>query len=272
MTNRQLKATLLGCGSSGGVPRIGNDWGVCDPNNPKNRRSRCGLHVAISGIEGEPPVSILIDTAPDLREQLIRNEISDVDCVLFTHDHADQTHGIDDIRVLAYKKRGQMPVYGNEATLAVLSNRFSYCFKKPEGSPYPPIVRAMPPISPYVPFEIVKGDNKVSVMPLDQDHGTIRSLGFRIGDFAYCNDVVELPEQTLSSLEGVKMFIVDALRYDPHPTHAHLEKSLGWIEQIKPDVAVLTNLHIDLDYEVLSSEVPENVQVGFDGLSLTLDM
>lgn len=267
---KSLTMTLLGCGSSGGVPRIGNDWGVCDPHNPKNRRSRCGAHVSIDFGDDRKPLSILIDTPPDLREQLIRSEIGEVDCVLFTHDHADQTHGIDDVRVLAYVRRSQMPVYGDQITFERLMGRFGYCFRTPPGSPYPPILKAMPAINAYEPFQVGEGERVVSVLPLDQDHGTVRSLGFRIGDFAYCNDVVDLPERSLELLEGVKLFVVDALRYKPHPTHAHLEKSLEWIDRTGAETAVLTNLHIDMDYDVLSRETPAHVLVGYDGMTLSL--
>ena len=267
---KSIKVTILGCGSSGGVPRIGNDWGVCDPENHRNRRSRCGIHVSVELAGDQKPLSLLIDTPPDMREQLIRNEIKSVDAVLFTHDHADQTHGIDDIRVLAYTNRAPMPVYGNSETIEELAERFRYCFFQPEGSPYPPIVKAMPTIEVYVPFSVGKEARSVEVLPLDQDHGGVRSLGFRIGDFAYCNDVVDLPERSLEMLEGVKLFVVDTLRYTPHPTHSHLEKSLGWIERLQPETAILTNLHIDLDYETLSAETPDNVLVGYDGMTATI--
>ena len=266
----QTRIVILGCGSSGGVPRIGNDWGVCDPSNPKNRRSRCGLFVEIKKA-GEAPFRLLIDTAPDLREQLIRNEIRDVDCVLYTHTHADQCHGIDDLRVLAYLQRAQMPIYGMQSTLDELNERFGYCFNRPSGSPYPPILNAKPPIVANKRFtaEGASGGS-VEVLPLDQDHGSVRSLGFRIGNFAYCNDVVDLPEETLARLEGLDLFIVDALRYDPHPTHAHVEKSLGWIERIKPKRAILTNLHVDVDYEQLGRELPDTVEPAYDGMEVII--
>lgn len=263
---KALKLTILGCGSSGGVPRIGNDWGVCDPENPKNRRSRCGVHVEMSFEGDAEPLSLLIDTPPELREQLIRNEIGRVDGVLFTHDHADQTHGLDDIRVLAYNMRSQMPVYGNEETMRELAHRFRYCFTQLPGSPYPPIIKVDKIVEAYQPFSVGVGERAVEVLPVEQDHGSMRSFGFRIGDFAYCNDVVDLPEKSLKLLEGVKLFVVDALRYKPHPTHAHLEKSLKWIERIQPEQAILTNLHIDMDYETVSNETPDHVHVAYDGM------
>lgn len=262
----KIGVTILGCGSSGGVPRIGNDWGVCDPENPKNRRSRCGIHVAVQPYSDDAAISILIDTAPELREQLIRNNIGKVDAVLYTHAHADQAHGIDDLRALAYNKRGQMPVYSNAATISELEERFSYCFKQPEGSPYPPILKSMEPVMPFEPFMVGNESMQVDVLPIDQDHGTIRSLGFRIGNFAYCNDVVNLPEESLKAIEGVKLLIVDALRYTEHPTHAHLAKSLQWIERSGAEKAILTNLHIDMDYDKVSAETPDHVFVAYDGI------
>tara|TARA_Y100000052_G_scaffold27608_1_gene37656 strand:+ start:3823 stop:4509 length:687 start_codon:yes stop_codon:yes gene_type:complete len=228
------------------------------------------MHVTASFGESLPDYSFLIDTSPDLREQLIRNEISRVNSVLYTHDHADQTHGIDDIRVLAYMMRAQLPVYGMKETLAELTHRFNYCFVQPPKSPYPPILKAMPAIVPYTPFELGEEGGRFSVMPLDQDHGSLRSLGFRVGDFAYCNDVVDLPEKSLDQLTGLRLLVIDALRYEPHPTHSHLEKSLSWIEQLRPEKAVLTNLHIDLDYDRLTKETPDHVEPAYDGMTIIL--
>lgn len=265
----EVRAIILGCGSSGGVPRIGNDWGACDPENPKNRRSRCGMYLEIR--DGDVQQNLLIDTAPDLREQLLRHEINRVDGVLYTHTHADQCHGIDDLRVLAYMQRKRMPIFASEQTFNELHERFGYCFKTPDGSSYPPILDARPAIRAGEMFSV--GPDNVhsafSVLPVDQDHGSVRSLGFRIGDFAYCNDVVDLPEESLALLKSLDVFVVDALRYEPHPTHAHVEKALSWIAELKPRKAILTNLHIDLDYETLSSELPENVYAAYDGLSIT---
>ena len=263
-----LNVTILGCGSSGGVPRIGNDWGACDPENPKNRRTRCGIFVEAEFSAGIEPLRFLIDTPTDLRDQLVREQIGSVDAVLFTHEHADQTHGIDDVRVLAYMQRKRMPVYGSEETMTVLSRRFDYCFKQKEGSPYPPILETMDFISAYNEFEIGEGERSISILPLDQDHGSMRSFGFRIGDFAYCNDMVDLPDKTLSELKGLDCLVIDALRYDPHPTHAHLQKSLDWIEELAPKKAVLTNMHIDLDYETVTKETPDNVFAAYDGMKL----
>ena len=259
-----LTFTLLGTGSSGGVPRIGGDWGACDPSNPKNRRSRCSAHVKIDNSDGST-VSLLIDTSPEMREQLLRNDISKVDAVLYTHAHADQAHGIDDLRVLVYDQRRRMAVYADKPTMNELTSRFDYCFKTPPNSSYPPILEPRPLITPFETFRIEEGAFPVTVLPLDQAHGKIRSLGFRIGGFAYCNDVVDLPKQSLNALTNLDVLVVDALRYEPHPTHAHLDKALDWIEILKPKRAVLTNLHIDMDYEKVTAQTPSNIEVGYDG-------
>ena len=198
----------------------------------------------------------------------MRESIDRVDAVVFTHEHADQTHGIDDVRVLAYKQRKRMPVYGSEETMTVLSRRFDYCFKQKDGSPYPPILETKDYLSAYSEFQLGVGERSLAILPLDQDHGSMRSFGFRIGDFAYCNDMVDLPERTLSELKGLNCLVIDALRYEPHPTHAHLQKSLDWIAALEPEKAVLTNLHIDLDYETVSQETPDNVFVAYDGMKI----
>lgn len=258
-----IRAIILGSGSSGGVPRVGNDWGRCDPENPKNRRSRCGLYLEVTDERNSHHV--LIDTPPDLREQLLRNQISRVDSVLFTHTHADQCHGIDDLRVLAYAQRKRMPVFADKISFEELFVRFRYCFQTPEGSSYPPILDAQPEIEAGKAFKL---DNFVNVLPLDQDHGSVRSLGFRIGNFAYCNDVVDLPAESLNALKGLDVFIIDALRYEPHPTHANVSQALAWADLLKPKMTVLTNLHVDLDYEELRQQLPKNVVPAYDGMTI----
>lgn len=259
-----VEARILGCGSSSGVPRIGlngPDWGVCDPLNPKNRRSRCSLLVKAGGL------SVLIDTSPDLREQMLAAGTGKVDAVLITHDHADQTHGIDDLRAIAYAMRRRMPVYADAETLQTLKSRFSYCFETPAGSAYPPILDARLIDDPLTPFVIDAKEGAVGVVPFAQTHGRIRSLGFRIGPVAYSSDVSGLDEAAFAALEGVECWIVDALRDDPHPTHSHVAQTLEWIARVKPRTAILTNLHIDLDYAALSARLPEGVEPAFDGLT-----
>lgn len=265
----RLRATLLGTGSSGGVPRIGNDWGVCDPDEPRNRRRRCSLLVERFTEGAEQATRVLIDTSPDLREQLLDARVSALDAVVYSHDHADQSHGIDDIRVIAYRMRRRMPVYADAATADSLTGRFSYCFEGKGG--YPPILDLQPAIAPGERFQIEGPAGAVEFLPVDMEHGAIRCLGFRIGDFAYCNDVSDLPEETLVQLQGLDVLVIDALRYTPHPSHAHLEQTLGWIERLKPRRAVLTNLHIDMDYRTLLAELPDGVVPGHDGMVLETD-
>lgn len=265
----KLRLTILGCGSSGGVPRIDGDWGRCDPDEPRNRRSRCSLLVEQFG-ESDVPTTVLIDTAPDLREQMLAASAKRVDAVLFSHDHADQTHGIDDLRVLAYRAKHRVPVYMDDQTSATLTDRFGYCFQTPEGSSYPPILEARDMPAPGETVEIDGPGGVLNATPILQDHGNIPSLGFRFGPAGYSNDLVDMPEESLEQLMGVKLWIVDALRHDPHPTHAHLGRTLDWIARLEPDLAVLTNMHIDLDYRSLRQELPEGVIPAYDGLRVEI--
>jgi len=264
MSGRRFKLTLLGTGSSGGVPRVGGDWGACDSSEPKNRRTRCSALVEVwEASAPEKATTILIDTSPDMREQLLAAEVTRLDGVVFTHDHADQTHGIDDVRALAIRNRAQVKAYMDVPTSRTLMPKFNYVFNGENG--YPAICDVQPFLTPYQPFQINGPGGQVELLPLDQEHGYIRSLGFRIGDVAYCNDLNGFPEETLRALEGLDVLVVDALRYTPHPSHAHLEQTLEWIEKLRPRMSVLTNLHIDLDYETLIKELPDGVIPGFDG-------
>ncbi|HEY4114504.1 MAG TPA: MBL fold metallo-hydrolase [Rhizomicrobium sp.] len=267
-----LKVTILGCGSSTGVPRIGGpddagDWGSCDPTNPKNRRRRCSILVRHRSHAGA--TTILVDTSPDLREQLLDARCAHLDGVLVTHDHADQTHGFDDLRGVAFRMRRKVDVYSDRYCLDHLHQKFGYTFNTPAGSEYPPIAVAHE-IEAGKPFEIGGAGDVVRVLPFLQDHGRIHSLGFRIGNFAYSPDVNGLPEDAFEALEGIDLWIVDALRYTPHPTHANVETALSWIARVKPRRAILTNLHMDLDYETLRCELPEKVEPAYDGMVLTL--
>jgi phosphoribosyl 1,2-cyclic phosphate phosphodiesterase len=258
-----VEVTILGCGSSTGVPRTGlagPDWGACDPSNPRNRRSRCSVLVKADG------VTMLIDTSPDLRAQMLAHPPGRIDAVLFTHDHADQIHGIDDLRAFAYHMRRRIPVFADKTTLSTLRERFGYCFQTPPGSGYPPILDAITIGEDLTPFEVSGENGKVTVIPFAQTHGRIISLGFRIGGFAYSSDVSSLDEAAFSALEGVDCWVIDALRDEPHPTHSHVNQSLEWIARIRPRHAVLTNMHIDLDYNALSARLPNGVEAAYDGL------
>lgn len=262
----ELEVVILGSGSSGGVPRGDGDWGACDPSEPRNRRTRCSALIRRHGPDGV--TSVLIDTSPDLREQALAAGIRHVDAVLFTHDHADQTHGIDDLRVFAIRTRQRIPAWMDTATREALTHRFDYIFESKLG--YPAIVEARD-IPPHGEVWAVDGaGGPVPVVTFDQAHGPIRSVGYRCGPVAYSSDVSDMDEAAIEAVRGCDLWIVDALRYTPHPTHAHLERTLDWIARSGVRKAVLTNLHIDMDYRTLSEIVPDNVEVGFDGWTARL--
>jgi phosphoribosyl 1,2-cyclic phosphate phosphodiesterase len=266
-----LRVTLLGCGSSGGVPRATGDWGACDLNEPKNRRARCGLLLQKwSGAVGaaEEATTVLIDTSPDLRLQLAAAKPAHLDAVIISHDHADQTNGFDDVRAYFIKQRRTIPVWMDEATAATFMRRFGYAFESKGG--YPAIVTRAGVIASSTTIRIDGPGGVLDILPLDQDHGFSHSLGFRVGRFGYSNDLVTMPEASFSALAGLELWIVDALRETPHPTHAHLGRSLEWIERLKPAHAVLTNMHIDLDYRSLKARLPAGVEPGYDGWSADL--
>ncbi|MBI3676180.1 MAG: MBL fold metallo-hydrolase [Proteobacteria bacterium] len=268
-----LQVTILGSGSSTGVPRIGGpdgagDWGACDSANPKNRRRRCSILVRRKSLGGE--TAVLVDTSPDMREQLLDARCGRLDAVLITHNHADQTHGLDDIRSVAYAARARIPLYSDRKTLDGLHDRFGYIFTTPPDSEYPPIMTSHE-IAPGRAFEIKGAGGVITVLPFWQEHGRFGSLGFRFGPIAYSSDVNELSDESFKMLEGIECWIVDALRHAPHPTHAHVGLALDWIDRIKPRHAVLTNLHIDLDYEKLRLELPDGVEPAFDGMKIELN-
>ncbi len=256
-----LRFTILGCGSSGGVPRLGGHWGDCDPENPKNTRRRCSLLVERDGPEGT--TTVLIDTSPDMRSQLLGSGTGRLDGVVYTHSHADHTNGIDDLRMIVFNMKTRVPVWADGDTQNDLLGRFGYAFVQPEGSPYPPILDLK---SIDGPFEIDGPGGAIPFQPFRVNHGAIDALGFRINDLAYLPDVAEFYDDTRSELAGLDYLIIDALRRSPHPTHAHLEKTLGWIEELKPKRAVLTNMHIDLDYATVNAETPDHITPAFDGM------
>jgi phosphoribosyl 1,2-cyclic phosphate phosphodiesterase len=271
MTDR-LEITILGCGSSGGVPRLGGadgagNWGACDRHNPRNRRSRCSILVQRHATEGV--TRVLADTSPDMREQLLRARVANLDGVLITHDHADQLHGFDDLRPVVIHQRRRVDVFTDAKTAEGVLSRFSYCFVQPEGSEYPPIANLHAIPEPFEPLTISGAGGPVPVLAFPQRHGLMRSLGFRFGPVAYSADVNALSDEAFASLEGVDVWIVDALRYTPHPSHAHVAQALEWIARVKSKRAILTNLHIDLDYETLRRELPQNVEPAYDGLTVT---
>jgi phosphoribosyl 1,2-cyclic phosphate phosphodiesterase len=260
-----LTLTILGCGSSAGVPRPALGWGACDPTNPKNRRLRCSLLVEQTNEIGT--TRIVIDTSPDLREQLINTKVDHIDAVFLTHEHADQTHGIDDLRSVVLHQRRRIPTYFNMSTAKDIMARFSYCFVTPEGSEYPPILDRR---------EIEGGESRtidgkggaVTLSALNLVHGNIPALGYRIGTAAYTPDVSDIPKESWPSLENLDLWIIDGLRYAGHPSHFSVSDALSWIDRFKPKRAVITNMHSDLDYEVLRQSLPDGVLPAYDGMRL----
>lgn len=262
-----MRITILGCGSSGGVPRLGGEWGACDPDEPRNARRRCSALVERIGAGGT--TSVLIDTSPDMRAQLLDAGIGRLDAVLYTHAHADHVHGMDDLRMIVINMRARLPVWADAPTRASLLERFGYAFIQPEGSMYPPILE----------MNLMEGDIEIDgpggvlrFSPFEVPHGSIDALGFRVNDVAYLPDVAKIPEDVWPKLEGLQCWIVDALRREPHPTHSHLSQTLEWIEKIRPAQAVLTNMHNDLDYATLSAETPDHIRPAFDGMRLEFDL
>ena len=266
MTN-ELRFTILGCGSSGGVPRIGGHWGDCDPNNPKNRRTRCSM--LVERVSDAGTTRVLIDTSPDLRTQLLDAGVGEIDAVIYTHAHADHTHGLDDLRMIVYNMRARLQVWADEPTRDNLFERFRYAFETPEGSSYPPILD----------MNLIDGDvtingagGQITFNPFLVRHGGMDALGFRIAGLAYLPDVASIPDNAWTQLENLDVWVLDALRRDPHPTHSHLAQSLEWIVKVAAKRAVLTNMHIDLDYETVRAETPEHVTPAYDGMVITLPL
>ncbi|AWN43412.1 MBL fold metallo-hydrolase [Methylobacterium durans] len=264
-----LTLRILGCGSSGGVPRVGYGWGACDPAEPRNRRRRCSL--LAERRDGEGATTLLVDTAPDLREQLIDAEVSRLDAILFTHAHADHTHGIDDVRPLVIHMRRRIPVYADATTRRLLEIRFGYCFETPPGSAYPPILD-LNDLAEGERLTIDGPGGPLSALPFGMEHGNEAALGFRFGPAAYAPDVSLMPEASKAHLRGLDLLIIDALRDTPHPTHYSVSDALALIEEVAPRRAILTNLHTDLDYAPLARRLPPGVVPAHDGLTATVDL
>ena len=252
-----MRITMLGCGPSWGVPRIGDDWGACDPAEPRNRRRRVSILLEDGGS------ALLIDTSPDLRQQLLDAEIRQVDAVLFTHAHADHLHGIDDLRSVNRMMQKALPIYADPKTLDEIRRRFGYVLTPPRPDAgalfYKPVLEATAITGP---FEVAG----IAVTPFTQDHGFSQSLGFRFGRFAYSTDVIRLDEEAFAVLAGVETWIVDCIRREPHVTHSHLEQTLAWIARLKPRRAILTHMDESLDYDTLRRALPTGVEPGYDGL------
>ena len=269
----RLRATILGCGSSGGVPRVGGgdgtgQWGACDPAEPRNRRRRCALLVERIGEDGGV-TRVLVDAGPDLRLQLLDAAVADLDAVLVTHEHADHVHGLDDLRPMVIARRKRIAVHTDPETAIHLQDRFGYLFLQPEGSAYPPMLDLH---EMHGPTTVQGAGGPLEVTAHVVAHGTrTRARGFRFGPLAYTPDVSDIGEAAWQALAGTRLWIVDALRYAPHPTHAHLERTLEWIARLAPERAVVTNLHNDLDYRTLERELPEGVVPAHDGMVLEIE-
>jgi phosphoribosyl 1,2-cyclic phosphate phosphodiesterase len=267
----RLEFIILGCGSSGGVPRADGDWGACDPSDPRNLRTRCSLLVRRLGGDGpEAQTTVVVDASPEFRLQMIAAKVRRLDGLLLTHDHADQCHGLDDIRAFALRQRQKIGCWTDAETARTFNQRFGYLF---EGEGLYPAIAARHPVPEHGHAFVIEGPSgPIPAITFDQDHGPIRSLGYRFGGLAYSSDVVNLPDSAFDALKDLDVWIVDALRYAPHPTHAHVAKALEWIARVKPRRAILTNLHIDLDYRELAAQLPDHVEPAFDGMRLELNV
>ena len=263
----QLRFTILGCGSSGGVPRLGGHWGDCDPSNPKNERRRCSMLIERIGEDGT--TRVLIDTSPDLRNQLLDAGIGALDAVAYTHSHADHVHGIDDLRMVVFNMRARLPVWADGATQNDLLSRFGYAFVQPHGSAYPPILDLFTIDGD---FTIDGAGGPITLRPFEIEHGNIDALGFRVGPLAYLPDVSEMSDEAWAAISGADCWVLDALRRTPHPSHSHLANSLEWIARSAVPRAILTNMHIDLDYETVLNETPQHIAPAFDGMQITYEV
>lgn len=254
-----MKVTILGCGGSNGVPLIGGNWGLCNRANPKNRRLRASILVE------DGTTRLLVDTSPDLRQQLLATGNGLIDAVIYTHGHADHMHGIDDLRMVNVLRRAPLDVFADSDTLRQIQERFGYVLRplslSEEGHFYRP---CLVPHAIEGPFQV----GAIEVAPFAQDHGFSRTLGLRFGPVAYSTDVVNLDEAAFSVLEGVKVWIVDCLRFAPHGTHSHLDRTLGWIARVKPERAILTHMNHAMDYDAVSACCPPGVEPAYDGLTV----
>lgn len=252
-----MRVRILGCGTSSGVPRVGNDWGACDPAEPKNRRRR------VSIIVEHGDTRILVDTGPDLREQLLDAGVSDVTAVIWTHDHADHCHGIDDLRQLFHARGSAVDGYARQATLDTLRGRFRYAFEGKGG--YPPVAKAH-----LLTDELQIG--AVCVRAVDQPHGEVTAAGLRFEaagqSIVYATDFHHLTSDMLELYRGADLWIVDALRRRPHPSHGHLSQVLEWIDRVQPGRSVLTHMDHSMDYQELMAELPQGVEPGYDGMEI----
>ena len=262
-------ATILGCGSSGGVPRIGNQWGDCDPSEPRNRRSRCSLLLTGKREDSAGLTQVLIDTGCDLRQQMLTADVKHLDAVFYTHEHADHTHGIDDLRVFALTAHKRIDVYFSARAGRRIMGAFTYCFASRKDSGYPPILRPNE-IEAGVKVSINGAGGTIDLKPVMQEHGDITTFGFKVSNFLYSCDISGFPKSSHGELDGLDVWVVDALRKAAHPSHFNLDQALDWIKRVEPKHAVLTNLHLDLDYQTIRNQTPANVTPAFDGMQIDI--
>lgn len=251
-----MRVTILGCGGAGGVPSISAGWGACDPHEPRNRRRRPSILVE----EGD--TAILVDTSPDLRSQLLDADVRRLDGIVYTHDHADHLHGLDDLREINRAMRQGLNIFGSMGTLDTIRTRFGYALgdlDQGADSIYRPILS---PVEITGSFAI----GGINITPLDQDHGYARTLGLHFGFVAYSTDAVDMPEETFAQLAGVPVWIIGCLLDYPHPTHAHVDKVVEWVDRVKPSRAFLTHMGPRLDYQALCNRLPAHIRPAHDGL------
>lgn len=262
-----LALTILGCGSSGGVPRLGAGWGACDPQNPRNRRRRCSILVERGDASSGAKTQVLVDTSPDLRLQLLEAGIDRLDAILMTHSHADHTHGIDDVRALVIHNHARIDMYMDADTSNIVTSAFNYIFQTPGHSLYPSLLNEKRLVAGR--SLVLDGPGgSIAALPFRLAHGEIDALGFRFGAIAYTPDFKSVPPESLAALEDLDLWIIDALRHAPHPSHISLGEALDWIARMKPRRAILTNLHTDLDYETLRRSLPPHVVPAYDGMRI----
>lgn len=263
MSRAFLRLTFLGCGSSPGVPRIGNDWGACDPEEPRNRRLRSSLMVERH--EGEAITRVIVDTGPDFRQQVLAAGVGAADAVVYTHAHADHIHGIDELRQFVFNSGHRVPVYADEPTARRLRHAFGYCFESPPGSGYPPIVTDCR-VEPGIAFSIEGAGGDIDILPYAQLHGEIHSIGYRFGPVAYSTDISAMAEESWPLIEGVELFIVDALRYRPHVSHFSVDQAIEAARRVGAKRTILTHMHHELDYRTLAARLPEGIVPAYDGM------
>ncbi len=250
------KFTILGCGSSLGAPWITNFWGNLDKNNKKNMRTRCCAHIQYQNI------SILIDTSPDIKMQIKKNKIKDIDAVIYTHEHADQTVGIFELRPFFWKNKKKIPVYGSKRTSKLLRQKYTFCFAPRSG--YKPIMKSY---TFKEKFKIKKNNESINIRAIELQHGLIKANGFVFNKVGYLSDCNRIPTKAFNQLKDLNYLVIDCLRKNPHPSHFHFEETLKIAKKLKAKKTILTNLHVDLDYSSLKKNLPENIIPAYDGLS-----